>query len=224
MREPLEGAGELLPERVGLGGLPLVELHAVAEGEARKEVHAVNVHRLGETARSEERAEPVHVAVEGISVEGHAQPVAGEVLAAERRPQRGQRPPQRAARPLVVRVGPEQRGEPVAPLGVPGHGEVRQERDRLARVGLDRPSVALDTRRAEEKHAQARLGRHARRLAAGALRRKRPAVTIFGRRAETIRSRRVRSEAMIPASSFSRTEPLGGMAYNALVLTSRAAR
>ena len=160
MGEPLERAPELLPERLGLGRLPLVELHAVAEGEAREEVRAVDVHRLGETARGEKRAKALHVAVDPVAIERHAQPIGRDVLAAERGPERRERPAQCAARPLVIRVRPEQPGEPVAPLGVAGYGEVRKERDRLARVGLDRLSVALDTRRAEEEHAQARLGRH----------------------------------------------------------------
>jgi hypothetical protein len=44
--EPLQRAGQLAPQFLGLEKLPVVEDRAVAQGEPRQKIAAVQLHRL----------------------------------------------------------------------------------------------------------------------------------------------------------------------------------
>jgi len=67
-----------------------------------------------------------------------------------------QRPERRAQvceRASLIGLRPQQRGERVAAVGLARHGQVGQQRDRLAPADLDAGPVQFDARRAEKKNA-----------------------------------------------------------------------
>ena len=77
------------------------------------------------------------------------QPVPAERSACDR-----QGAPQGGAGVRLVVLGPEQRGERVARLRLAGHRQVGEQRDGLARIGLDGDSVDLDDRRAQQSQGE----------------------------------------------------------------------
>src|SRR5919199_1374060 len=64
--------------------------------------------------------------------------------------------PQRGASPSLVVFWPEQTGKRVARVAPPGDGQIGEERDRLARVHLERLAAYLDARRAEQRYRRPR--------------------------------------------------------------------
>ena len=164
LREPLDEAvergGQLAAQRIGLERLPVVEVRAVAQREAREEVVAVDgdglLQRLGGGPRiGDARAEAVEVDVDRRAAEqGDPLPRGLQRLVADRSPQRRQGAPQRPAGVALVVLGPQQRRERVARAGAAGQRQVGQEGDGLARVDLDGPPVDLDLRRPQEGDGQ----------------------------------------------------------------------
>ena len=145
--QPVEGRGELALDGVGRDPLPVVEGGAVAHRESRQQLTAVQVDRgrqragvdRGVGGRSPELGQIEPGARE---VERHRAAIGHQPLAAERRAQGRERPPQGRPGALAVVLGPEQRRDHVAPLDVPVDGEVGEDRRRLA--GVDRQWAAVE--------------------------------------------------------------------------------
>jgi hypothetical protein len=152
-----ERGGQLALERARLRALPVVVAGRVTQPEALHELAAEQLRRAREVALGRQRAEAVHVDVDAaVPHQPHAVTPGLDRLGADRAAQRGQRPPQRAARVLRVVLGPQQLGQRVARARAVDEREVRQQRERLARVERDRLPVALDARRAEQHHLDSR--------------------------------------------------------------------
>src|SRR5579859_5949866 len=152
--EVRERVAEARTQGVGFGGLPVIELRAVAEGEAREEVPAVEGDRLLESALAKRAAELEDVDEHVRSVEVNGLPVGKEPAVPERAPEHRQGPTERAAGLLLVRLGPQQRREDAAPLRLLGHGQVGKERGRLTGVGDNDGAAGDGARRAEEEYAK----------------------------------------------------------------------
>ena len=84
-RETLENARELPTQRIGLRGLPFIELDTIAEGEPRKEVAGIGRHRILETAFRHERPKAVDVHIYRGEVQRDAEAVSAQLLAPETR-------------------------------------------------------------------------------------------------------------------------------------------
>jgi hypothetical protein len=141
--------------RVLVQSLPIVEVDAVSQPESRQQVVAVEVAGCdqGRRRRMLLARQPAKL--------GEVEPGVGQVEAdriavalqpsfAERGAERRERPAERGARALGVRVGPEQVRDNSARVGVAGHREVREHRRRLARVDRQRFPVHLDARCSEK--------------------------------------------------------------------------
>ena len=154
---PREHGRELAPQRVGLAALPVLEGRRVAQPEALEQLAAELRDRRLEVAGRGERPEAVDVDLERRAAdEAHA--VAGRVhrLRPDRRAQRRERAPQRAAGVLGVVLGPQQLGEHVARARALDEREHGEQRHRLARVERHGRAVALDPRRAEQHYVDPR--------------------------------------------------------------------
>ena len=101
--------------------------------------------------RGRRRLERGEVQPHAVAVIGqrHGRTVHAQPPVAERRPQHGQRPPQRAPGGLVVRLRPEHRRQLVPGVRPPLHRQQRQDRRRLPRVDAQRLAVHVDLERAE---------------------------------------------------------------------------
>ena len=170
--QPLQRPRELAPQPFGLEVLPVVEAGAVAQAEPGQEVAPVQPGRRGQrghtgragvlgrvavvAAAGQQRLEIGHVQPEAGPGEPDGGPVRGQPPRPDGLVQGRQGAPQRPPGVLGVVVGPEQPGHGVAavPLGV--HGQVGQQRDRLAGVDLDRRPVPLHPRRPQQRDPQLR--------------------------------------------------------------------
>jgi len=154
--EPREDLGVRASQRVGLGGLPIVELRAVAEREALEQVAAVERGRVREPAVGDGPAKLRHVDPQIGPVEIDRLALGLEPAVAERGPQDRQRATKCAPGLLLIMFWPEQRRQGRPPLWLPGHGEVGKERGRLSGVGLDGLPAHRDRGRAQQADVQLR--------------------------------------------------------------------
>src|SRR5919112_3651324 len=100
-------------------------------------------------ALGEEIVKPGYVDPDGV-VETNALPVSAQPTLSTGLAQRREGPPKgRAAATLAV-FGPQQAGERVPGVALPRDGQIGGEGCGLARVDLDRHTVVLDARRAEQ--------------------------------------------------------------------------
>src|SRR5438874_10026352 len=153
-REAGERIAILRAERVALGGLPVVELRAVAEGEALEEVAAIQTDRVVEASLTYRAAELGHIDGEVPAVQIDRVTVALEPAIAECRAEHRERPAERAAGLLVVGIRPEQCREGRPSLWLGRYRKIGEERRRLPGVGLDRGAADLDARRTEQANTQ----------------------------------------------------------------------
>ena len=142
--EPVEDGSQLPAERGAPEGLPIVERAAVPQPEAGEEGPAVESRRPFEHREVVAHREPpelveVEAHISGLERDG----VAGDrhPAAAERRAQRRERPPQRGAAAVGRMVRPQELRERVAIVDAALHGQVREQRRRLARVHRQRDAV-----------------------------------------------------------------------------------
>ena len=156
--QPLQPAGERLPELLAHRRLPFLEVRAAAQGEPGQEVVAVQLHRPLERRRVRPRdqgLELAHVDPDGGKIEGHGRP-ADDQPVAHRGGGHRQRAPQRRPSLDAVRLGPEQVGQLIAAVFAAGHREQRQQRRRLPGVEGDRCAVPPDDWRPEQGQAEIR--------------------------------------------------------------------
>src|SRR5207244_8230142 len=102
VRESGERVAVLGPQRVGLGGLPVVERGAVAEREALQEIAPIELRRLREPALTDRVTELEHVDPQILAVEVDRLALRLEPPIPERSTQHRERPTQRAAGLLLV--------------------------------------------------------------------------------------------------------------------------
>ena len=145
--QPLEPAGDRLP---------LLEVRAAPQDEARQEVIPVQLDRslqgFGVGPR-DQRLEFGHVYLHRAELQAHRGPADGQARAHHGGADR-QGAAQRGAALGAVSLGPEQVGELLAAVLASGHGEQRQQRDGLPGVEGDRETVAQHNRRAEQFEPQ----------------------------------------------------------------------
>ena len=156
--QPLQPAGQRLPQPFGHRRLPLLEVRAAAQDETRQEVIPVQLNRplqgLG-VRPSDQRLELAHVHLDRAELEGHRGPADGQASAHGGRGDR-QGAPQRGPALGAVGLRPQQVSELLAAVLAAGHGEQRQQRDGLSGVESDRETVAQHDRRPEQRQPQLR--------------------------------------------------------------------
>ncbi len=103
--------------------------------------------RRAAAGRRDQRTEPADVDRVVLQLEADRRPAGVEPAAAQRRAQRRERPPQRGPSPIRLRVRPQQVDQQVAAVDAAGHGQVGEQRGRLARVHTQGLAVDLDPRR-----------------------------------------------------------------------------
>ncbi len=79
-----------------------------------------------------------------------------QLFAAERAMQDREGAAQRGTRAGLIVLAPEQRGERVVAVALPREGEIGEERERFARIDLDRRAIAFEARRTEEEEERSR--------------------------------------------------------------------
>ena len=172
--QPLEGGCDVASVGLSLGDLPLVECLAVPETEAVHEWPAIKRERLVEqgvarltgrgrvvtvfASTAQQSPEGVEVDVDRTGIEDDRRSVDLQAATPERAIEHRERPPERAAGVGAVRFGPEQCRDRVAARRPPGHREVREECDRLARVDGQRHGIDADVHGAEESDRNAGQG------------------------------------------------------------------
>ena len=156
--QPLQSAGERLPELLAHRRLPFLELRTAAQGEPGQEVVPVQRGRpleRGGVRTADHRAELAHVDPDQRRIQRHGRPADAQPVA-HRRGRHRQRAPQRRPALGAVRLGPEQVGQLLAAVLAPGHREQREQRRRLPGVEGDRRSVPPHHRRPEQGQAEVR--------------------------------------------------------------------
>jgi hypothetical protein len=126
-----EARQRLFVERLALGLEPLLERRRVVDLESCEEVARVDRRRLGERGGSALGHEPVErldVRIDGAGLESHHRLVDAQRTRGEHLPQARERLAQAVPGPRRRDVGPEERGQLVARLGVsPAADEIGQQ-------------------------------------------------------------------------------------------------
>ena len=150
---PVEQVGDQALDGHGACGSPVVELGAVAEREAGKERASSG---CGGTAEDGDVRGPGsslqlgEIEMRPVEVEGDRRPINPQPAVSQGGLQDRQRPPERAARGLVVRVGPQDRSELLAGVRPALDREQGQDRQRLARVHHERRTIDANLERPED--------------------------------------------------------------------------
>ena len=157
--EPVQHRGDGPLDGDRARGTPVVELGAVAEREPGQERAAGVIggrleHGLIGGCRGP--LELVEVHPRRRDLESDRRAVHLQPAVAERRAEHGQRPTQRTARRLVVRLRPQQGGDLLARERPALRGQQRQDRQRLARIDDERRPVDRDLERAEDADRRGR--------------------------------------------------------------------
>jgi len=152
--EPGERLAVARAQGVGLGCLPVVERRTVPERETREEVAGVETDRIHQATLIDRAAELDDVDPHTRSIEVDGLPFGLEPPIAQGGSKDGEGPPQRPAGLLLVRFGPQQRGEDRTPLRLLGDCEIRQQRRRLPRIGDNGRPARDGTRSAKQGHAK----------------------------------------------------------------------
>jgi len=153
--QPLQPAGERLPELLAHRRLPLLEVRAAAQGEPSQEVVPVQPGRPLErrgVRPADQGVELADVDPDRGGVQGDRRP-ADDQPVAHRRGGHRQRAAQRRPSLGGVRLRPQQVGQLLAAVLAAGHREQREQRGRLPGVEGDRRAVAPHYWRTEQRQA-----------------------------------------------------------------------
>ncbi len=160
-REPVQDRQDGAVGGHGAGGPPIVELEAVAQGEAGQEVATGQGGRRCEcraVVGGSGSLDLRQVDPDAPAIEIHPRPIDDQGAVADRGTQRGQRPPKCPPRRHVVRVRPEQRRQLIAGEDSALRGEQGQDRHGLASVDREWCAIDQDLGRAEQADIETRAG------------------------------------------------------------------
>ena len=159
--EPREAHRCLLVERLTLGLQPLLEGRGLVDVDACQQVARVDRRGLRERGGGALGHQPVERDdVDGAGLEAHRDLVDAQRTPGEHAPQARERLAQAVTRPRRRNVGPEQRGQLVAGLGVlSAAGEIRQQcRGLASRNGDGRTGVGVRGEPPKERQHEPRHG------------------------------------------------------------------